>query len=113
MKTALSCIISLLTRPRYHADPSGTFTQYDAKAIGSGSEGAQTELQDQFHKSLTLKEAQTLALKVLKQVMEEKLSTSNVQVAVVTPADGFKVLAEAELGEIVEGLSATTTAATV
>ena len=24
----------------FHADPSGTFTRYDAKAIGSGSEGA-------------------------------------------------------------------------
>ena len=38
---------------RFHADPSGTLTQYDAKAIGSGSEGAQTELQEQYHKSLT------------------------------------------------------------
>ena len=34
----------------YHADPSGTFMRYDAKAIGSGSEGAQTELQDSWHK---------------------------------------------------------------
>lgn len=34
----------------YHADPSGTFMRYDAKAIGSGSEGAQAELQDQFNK---------------------------------------------------------------
>ncbi len=24
----------------YHTDPSGMFVQYDAKAIGSGSEGA-------------------------------------------------------------------------
>ena len=28
----------------YHAEPSGTFYRYDAKAIGSGSEGAQAEL---------------------------------------------------------------------
>ncbi|KAJ8969171.1 hypothetical protein NQ317_005864 [Molorchus minor] len=28
----------------YHMDPSGTFVQFDAKAIGSGSEGAQAEL---------------------------------------------------------------------
>lgn len=88
----------------YHADPSGTFTQYDAKAIGSGSEGAQTELQEQFHKSLTLKEAETLALKVLKQVMEEKLSVSNVQVATVTPDAGFRILTEAELTETVAAL---------
>ncbi|KAJ3392731.1 proteasome component pup2 [Lobulomyces angularis] len=89
----------------YHADPSGTYTQYDAKAIGSGSEGAQTELQEQYHKSLTLKEAQSLALKVLKQVMEEKLNVSNVQVATVTVQDGFRILNEAELAETVNSLA--------
>lgn len=41
-----------LTLPHdsYHADPSGTFVRYDAKAIGSGSEGAQGELQDKYNK---------------------------------------------------------------
>jgi len=35
---------------RYHTDPSGTFMKYDAKAIGSGSEAAQSELQDKWHR---------------------------------------------------------------
>lgn len=40
-----------LTRARrFHTDPSGTFVQYSAKAIGSGSEAAQSELQDKWHK---------------------------------------------------------------
>lgn len=30
---------------RFHTDPSGTYVRYEAKAIGSGSEGAQTALQ--------------------------------------------------------------------
>ena len=34
----------------YHAEPSGTFYRFDAKAIGSGSEGAQAELQNEYHK---------------------------------------------------------------
>ena len=34
-------------------DPSGTFLQYEAKAIGSGSEGAQQALQEVYHKVLT------------------------------------------------------------
>ena len=34
----------------YHMDPSGTFVQYDAKAIGSGSEGAQQSLKEVYHK---------------------------------------------------------------
>ena len=35
---------------RYHTDPSGTFVRYEAKAIGSGSEGAQTSLQENYRK---------------------------------------------------------------
>ena len=35
---------------RFHLDPSGTFIRYDAKAIGSASEGAQQSLQDVYHK---------------------------------------------------------------
>ncbi|XP_052781726.1 proteasome subunit alpha type-5-like isoform X2 [Mya arenaria] len=50
----------------YHMDPSGTFIKYDAKAIGSGSEGAQQALQDVFHKSMTLKEGCKSALTILK-----------------------------------------------
>jgi len=42
--------------------------RYEAKAIGAGSEGAQTQLQETYSKSMTLKEAETLALNTLKQV---------------------------------------------
>ena len=35
---------------RFHVDPSGTYNQYEAKAIGSGSEGAQQSLQEVYHK---------------------------------------------------------------
>ena len=34
---------------RFHTDPSGTYLRYDAKAIGSGSEGAQSTLQEEYH----------------------------------------------------------------
>ena len=61
-------------------DPSGTFIEYDAKAIGSGSEGAQQNLQDIYHKTMTLKEAEKHALTILKQVMEEKLNSTNIEV---------------------------------
>merc|ERR1712055_1131143 len=73
----------------FHMDPSGTFLQFGAKAIGSGSEGAQQSLQESYHKSMTLQEALKLALTVLKQVMEEKVSGSNVEVAAVTKEKGF------------------------
>ena len=52
----------------YHMDPSGTYLQFDAKAIGSGSEGAQQSLQEAYHKSITMKEATKTAFTILKQV---------------------------------------------
>ena len=88
-------------KPRYHAEPSGTFYRYDAKAIGSGSEGAQAELQQEFHKSLTLAEAEILVLKTLKQVMEEKLDSKNVQLASVTKDKGFRIYTDDEMAEVV------------
>jgi len=68
-------------QPRlFHLDPSGTFIRCDAKAIGSASEGAQGSLQDMYHKSMTLKEATKTALTILKQVMEEKLTDTNIEI---------------------------------
>ncbi|GMK58159.1 hypothetical protein CspeluHIS016_0501910 [Cutaneotrichosporon spelunceum] len=90
----------------YHTDPSGTFVRYEAKAIGSGSDAAQQSLQDTYHKQMTLAEAHTLALKVLKQVMEEKLDESNVQLAQVTLDRGYEILSEAQLKEAIENLPA-------
>ncbi|KAK4694804.1 20S proteasome subunit alpha 5, partial [Lecanoromycetidae sp. Uapishka_2] len=94
----------ILMKSRYHAEPSGTFYRYDAKAIGSGSEGAQAELQNEFHKSLTLEEAETLVLKTLKQVMEEKLDSKNVQLASVTKEKGFRIYGDEEMAGVVARL---------
>lgn len=88
----------------FHAEPSGTFFEYDAKAIGSGSEGAQAELQNAYHTSLTMKEAEGLCLKVLKQVMEEKLDAKNVQLASVTRESGFMIYDDVRMKAAVEEL---------
>ncbi|KNC76542.1 proteasome subunit alpha type-5 [Sphaeroforma arctica JP610] len=88
----------------YHTDPTGTFFAYDAKAIGSASEGAQTALQDAYHKTMTLKEAETLGLGTLKQVMEEKVTATNVEVAIVTKDKGYHVYSEEEVEAIISAL---------
>jgi 20S proteasome subunit alpha 5 len=90
----------------FHTDPSGTFVRYEAKAIGAGSEGAQTQLQESYSKSMTLAEAETLALNTLKQVMEEKLDNKNVELATVKASDGkFKIASTAELEAVIQRLS--------
>lgn len=58
-------------------------------------------MQNEFHKSLTLQEAETLVLKTLKQVMEEKLDSKNVQLASVTKEKGFRIYSDGEMAEVV------------
>lgn len=81
----------------YFLDPSGTYVQCDAKAIGSGCEGAQTALQETFHRNITLKEAIKSVLTILKQVMEEKLNSTNVEVATIVPGSGYHYYTKAEV----------------
>jgi 20S proteasome subunit alpha 5 len=57
-----------------------------------------------FFQSLTLKDAETLVLKTLKQVMEEKLDSKNVQLASVTKA-GFRIYPDTEMAEVVARLA--------
>jgi len=89
----------------FHMDPSGTYVRYDAKAIGSGSEGAQQSLQEVFHKGMTLNEAIKHSMSILKQVMEEKLSETNVEVATVTKERGFQLIGGEELQNYIKDLS--------
>lgn len=86
----------------FHADPSGTSTRCDARAIGAGSEGAQSGLQEAWRPDLSLKEACGLALATLKAVMEEKVSATNVDVATVAP--DYRLFSTAEVQAIIDGL---------
>eukprot|EP01102_Stenamoeba_stenopodia_P019552 TRINITY_DN7420_c0_g1_i1.p1 TRINITY_DN7420_c0_g1~~TRINITY_DN7420_c0_g1_i1.p1 ORF type:complete len:248 (-),score=60.86 TRINITY_DN7420_c0_g1_i1:128-871(-) len=89
----------------FQTDPSGTFIQYDAKAIGAGSEGAQSTLQEKYNKSMSLAEAEELAIGVLKQVMEEKITSTNVEIAVIpTATRQFRVYSPSQLDEIIARL---------
>lgn len=89
----------------FHTDPSGTYTKFKAKAIGAGSEGAQTTLNEEYSPAMTLKEAETLALSVLKQVMEDKITPVNVELAVVRADDGkFTVFGKEQVEQIIAEL---------
>ena len=48
-----------------HMDPSGTYIVYDAHAIGSGSEGAITQLVEKYSKAMTLEQGKALVTRVL------------------------------------------------
>ena len=50
---------------------------------------------------MSLLEAEILAVKILKQVMEDKINEQNAQLAVVVPDTGFQVYNEAQLREVI------------
>ena len=79
--------------------------RFSAKAIGSGSEGAQTNLQeamaDGAGDTMTLAAAETLAMQTLKQVMEEKISSTNVEIATVTAENGFRLFTVEEMEAVI------------
>merc|ERR1711879_1022560 len=93
----------------FNTDPSGTFTKYMACAIGSAQEGATSMLQEQYKKDMNLKDAETLALTVLRQVMEEKLSKTNIEVASIrADTKKFYLYNAEELEVAIRGLPAPT-----
>jgi 20S proteasome subunit alpha 5 len=85
----------------YFSDPSGTYWQYKAKAIGAGSEGAQSTLQDKYRDDMTFQEAEVLACEILKQVMEEKISNVNIEIASVTKEKGYHMYGPVEISELI------------
>ncbi|XP_059613182.1 proteasome subunit alpha type-5 [Phlebotomus argentipes] len=88
----------------WHMDPSGTYIQFDAKAIGSGSEGAQQNLESNYTSLMSLNEAVNLALITLKQVMEEKLNSTNVEVMTITPKDLFQMCKKETVEAAIEAI---------
>ena len=79
--------MSLLSRSSSSSPPCNHLTLAD-------TEPANTQ-------SLTLADAETLTLKTLKQVMEEKLDSKNVQLASVTKDKGFRIYTDEEMAEVV------------
>jgi len=96
----------------FHTDPSGTFVEYKAKAIGSASEGSQKRLEQDYDADMSLADAQKLSLEVLKDAMEEKMTNRNIEVALITPKGGFKMFTADELDALLAGMASSASADT-
>jgi len=64
-----------------------------------------TAIKENYHQNMTLAEAEKLVLTTLKQVMEEKISTDNVEVCVI-PTSTKKLVykTSAEIKTILDGI---------
>ena len=67
----------------YATDPSGTYTEWQANAIGAGQETAMTTLKEQYHSGMSLDEAEKMILQTLKNVMEDGINRDNVEVTII------------------------------
>lgn len=83
---------------------SGTLVRCDAWTIGSASEDAKSSLQKVYHKSMTLKEAIKSLLIILKQVMEEKLNTTNRELATMQPGQNFYMFTKEEVRLVIKDI---------
>lgn len=88
-------------------DPSGTCVAYTACAVGSAQEGATSLLTEQYKPDMTMEEAETCAVGILRQMMEEKMTTVNIEVASTRTATAqFKLYSTAEIESIINRLPA-------
>jgi 20S proteasome subunit alpha 5 len=75
-----------------------------AKAIGTGADGAQSTIEESYSEEMSIEEAETLALRIMKEVMEKKLSTENVEMCVVTAESGYTLYSSQTIDAILERL---------
>jgi len=90
----------------YVIDPSGTIVKYLAVAVGAGGESAMTVLHDKYAKSMSVREAEDLAAEILKQVMEAKIDTDNIELAFVSTKDKkWSIYDTAQLKAVIDRIS--------
>jgi 20S proteasome subunit alpha 5 len=108
------CIVSLYQHKHTHTTRNIiTITETGvcdlALSFGEGSDGDKDKRMSRpfgvaYNEDMTLEEAEELALSTLKQVMEEKISTDNVELARVTKEKGYHSATTEEVGAVLERL---------
>ena len=82
----------------YVTDPSGTFVQYAAVAIGAGSEEANAFLEKHYNPEMSLEDAATLAIAAINLKAEQKEGINHVKMAKVTTKEKtFEKISESDL----------------
>jgi proteasome alpha subunit len=82
----------------YVTDPSGTFIQYSAIAIGAGSDDVNAFLEKNYNTNMSLEEAAALAIAAINLKNEQKDEIKNVKMAKVTSKDkNFGKISESDL----------------
>lgn len=82
----------------YLTDPSGTFIQYAAIAIGSGSDEVNSFLEKNYNFDMGLEDAASLAIAAINLKSEEKNGVDHIKMAKVTTKDKvFEKISESDI----------------
>ncbi len=74
----------------FETDPSGALFEYKATAIGSGKKAVEELLEKEYKDGMSLDDGVKLGIKALKKVIEDKITPSLVDIALIR-ADDHKV----------------------
>ncbi len=64
-------------------DPAGAYIEYKARAIGSASEAAEIQLEEELNKKNELSETIKNILSILKNIMKDKMTSRNIELNIV------------------------------
>jgi len=67
----------------FFTEPSGTFFEYKAVAIGEGAEAVNKFLEDNYNENMTCEEGIKLGLKALKKFVGQKFNIRRVEIAII------------------------------
>lgn len=82
----------------YQSDPSGILKEWQAVAIGRGSDRAMDLFEEEYEDDISEDEAIELAVEALKEV-EEDLNLENIELCLITKQDGFRRIMPDDLRE--------------
>lgn len=90
----------------YLTDPSGTFIQYAAIAIGSGSDEVNSFLEKNYNFDMGLEDAASLAIAAINLKSEEKNGVNHIKMAKVTTKDKvFEKISESDIKNYSQNIS--------
>ena len=71
----------------YETDPTGTYNQYMASAIGEGEEEVEEILNKEYNPNITIEEGLKIAIKALKKVLKDNIDPERIDTAYVDTKD--------------------------
>jgi len=88
----------------YQTDPSGTYSEWMANAIGRSSKTVREYLEKHYNMERDMTEAECvkLTIQALLEVVES--GSKNIEVAIMTPAGGMRLMAQPQLDALVAAI---------